>query len=234
MKVVAIIPAYNEEKTIAEVLQNTRGFVDSIIVVDDGSGDQTAEIARAHGAIVVSHLINRGLGAAIGTGFEAAGRFGADVVITLDADGQHDPREINKFIVAIQNGADVVIGSRMMRAVQAGGKNVFEQDGLGMPWHRKIAQTIGNVATLILFGAWVSDSQSGFRAFTSHALSKIALKTNRMEVSSEIIAEARRNKLRIVEVPIKAIYTDYSLSKGQSFFVGLKTLIKLVLRRLTN
>ena len=222
MKIFAVIPAYNEETTIAEVLQKTKPFVDQVIVVNDGSSDQTAQRALAQGARVVTHGVNRGLGASLGTGFAAALYLGADVVITLDADGQHDPLEIKKFIVAIEQGADVVIGSRMLTG--------FE----GMPWYRQVAQILGNLVTFCLFGAWVTDSQSGFRAFTRFALGQIHLKTNRMEVSSEIIAETKRHKLKLVEVPIKAIYTDYSLSKGQSFFVGLKTLVKLIVRRINQ
>lgn len=222
MKVIALIPAYNEETTIADVLTRTRPFVDGMIVVNDGSVDRTAQIARAHGATVVSHVINRGLGAAIGTGFAAAGRLHADVVVTLDADGQHDPAQIRTFIKAIENGADVVIGSRLLTGF------------MGMPVHRRAAQVIGNLVTFCLFGAWVTDSQSGYRAFTRYALSKIEVRTNRMEVSSELIAETKRNRLKLVEVPITAIYTDYSLSKGQNFFVGLKTLLKLVVRRLSR
>ena len=221
MKVIALIPAYNEEKTIAEVLEKTRPHVDRVLVINDGSSDRTEQIARSRGAVVVTHVINRGLGAAIGTGFAAALKLGADVVVTLDADGQHDAEEIPKFTEAIRTkDADVVIGSRMITRK-------------GMPWYRQIAQVLGNLTTLVLFGAWVTDSQSGFRAFTSYALSKIKIKTNRMEVSSELIAETKRNKLKLVEVPIKAIYTEYSLSKGQNFFVGIKTLIKLIFRRIT-
>lgn len=222
MKIFAVIPAYNEESTIAEVLESAKPFVDRTIVVDDGSSDRTAEIARTHGAIVVGHITNRGLGAALGTGFALALRQGADLVVTLDADGQHEPVEIQKFIQAIEDGADVVIGSRMLTGF------------VGMPWHRRIAQIFGNVATFCLFGAWVTDSQSGFRALTRYALGKIRVRTNRMEVSSEIIAEAKRHKLHLVEVPIRATYTNYSLSKGQGFLVGVKTLFKLVVRRLTH
>ncbi len=221
MKTIAIIPAYNEEKTIAEVLDGARVFVDEIIVINDGSSDRTEEIALSKNAIVVSHIINRGLGAAIGSGFDAALLRGADIAITLDADGQHDPAEIPKFIRKIIDGADVVIGSRMLSPG-------------GMPWYRRIANRLGNMVTLFLFGAYVTDSQSGFRAFNKTALQKIKIKTNRMEVSSEIIAEAKTKKLKLVEVPIKAIYTDYSLSKGQGFFVGIKTLLKLVLRRINQ
>ena len=222
MKIFAVIPAYNEETTIADVLQKTAPFVDQIIVVNDGSSDRTVERALAQGAKVISHSVNRGLGASLGTGFAAAQYSGADVVVTLDADGQHDPIEISKFIEAIKQGADVVIGSRLLTG--------FE----GMPWYRQVAQILGNLVTFFLFGAWVTDSQSGYRAFTRAALEHIELKTNRMEVSSEIIAETKRHALKLVEVPIKAIYTDYSLSKGQSFFVGLKTLVKLVVRRINQ
>jgi UDP-N-acetylglucosamine---dolichyl-phosphate N-acetylglucosaminyltransferase len=222
MKIVAVIPAYNEAQTIADVLDHAKKHVDLLVVVDDGSSDRTAEIARAHGVVVVSHVINRGLGAAIGTGFDVAKKLGADIIITLDADGQHDASEIPVFVKAIQNGADMVIGSRMLTGFK------------GMPWYRRVAQILGNLVTLVLFGAWVTDSQSGFRAFNRFALEKIEIKTNRMEVSSELVAEAKRNRLNVKEVPIKAIYTDYSLSKGQSFFVGIKTLVKLVLRRINQ
>lgn len=221
MKVIALIPAYNEEATLADVLTRTRPFVDGMVVVDDGSEDRTADIARAQGATVVGHVINRGLGASLATGFAAAVRLGADTVITLDADGQHDPAEIAKFVEAIRDGADVVIGSRKLTGF------------VGMPLHRRAAQVAGNVATFLLFGAMVTDSQSGFRALTRYALGKIALKSNRMEVSSELIAQAHSRGLKLVEVPIRSIYTPYSLAKGQSFLVGLKTLFKLVLRRMS-
>ena len=222
MKTLAVIPAYNEETTIADVLKRTRPFVTKMVVIDDGSSDATAAIAKQEGAIVVSNVMNRGLGAAIGTGFEAAKNFGADMLITLDADGQHDPKEIPIFIKAVEEGADAVVGSRMLTGFK------------GMPWYRRIAQLIGNVVTFVLFGMWVTDSQSGYRAFTKNAFEQIHIRTNRMEVSSELIAEIKRNQLAYKEVPIKAIYTDYSLSKGQSFFVGIKTVYKLVVRRLTS
>ena len=220
MKTVAIIPAYNEASTIGEVVEKVRPHVAEVLVVDDGSDDRTAEIARARGARVVAHAINRGLGASLGTGFAAARLLDADAAITLDADGQHDPAEIPKFLAAVGAGANLVLGTRM-------------QDPTGMPLVRRVAQWCGNAATFCLFGAWVSDSQSGYRALDRAALARVEIRTNRMEVSSEIVAEARRLGLRLTEVPIKAIYTDYSLSKGQGLFVGLKTLAKLVVRRLS-
>ncbi len=219
MRVLAIIPAFNEERTLGEVLQRVRPQVDEIVVIDDGSGDGTRAVAEESGATVLRHVINRGLGAALGTGFAWAAARGVDVAITLDADGQHDPADIPRFVEAISQGADVVIGSRLL-------------DPKGMPWQRRIANHVGNLVTFLLFGAWVTDSQSGFRAFDRRALQLMEIRTNRMEVSSEIIAEARRKRLKLVEIPIEAIYTDYSLSKGQGFAVGLKTMAKLVLRRL--
>jgi len=221
MKVVAVIPAYNEAATVAATVQRTRTFVDEVLVIDDGSSDATAALAAEAGARVVRHPINRGLGASLTTGFAAALARRADHVITLDADSQHDPAAIPDFLAALEAGAEVVIGSRMLTR-------------RGMPWHRQIAQVIGNLVTLILFGVWVTDSQSGFRAFTASALSRMHLRTNRMEISSEIVAEAKARGLQIREIPIAAIYTSYSLSKGQNFFVGLATVVKLILRRLHN
>lgn len=223
MKLFTVIPAYNEAKTIAEVLARARPFADAIVVIDDGSKDETAEIARAAGAVVVSHFMNRGLGAALGTGFAYARRAGADAIVTLDADGQHAPEEIPKFREELEKGADVVIGSRMLGL-----------GNTGMPWYRRVANVLGNFATFVLFGAWVTDSQSGYRAFNTNAISKIEIRANRMEVSSELIAEAKRHRLMIREIPIQTIYTEYSLSKGQGFAEGLKTLLKLVVRRLSR
>lgn len=228
MKTIAVIPAYNEEQTIADVLQKARPFVDAVVVVDDGSADRTGEIARTAGALVIRHAINRGLGAALATGFAAARQMDADAAVTLDADGQHDPVEMEKLLAGVAQGADVVIGSRLMRASSDAAQNRTS----GMPLHRILANTVGNLVTWMLFGAWVSDSQSGYRALSRHALNVLEIKTNRMEVSSEIIAEARRHGLELAQVPIRAIYTHYSLSKGQSFFTGLKTALKLVLRRM--
>lgn len=222
MRLFAVIPAYNEATQIVAVIQRTLPYVDGVLVVNDGSSDGTADAARAAGATVFSHAINRGLGASLGTGFEAARRLDADAVVTLDADGQHDPSEIPKFRQALEGGADFVIGSRLIAPTG------------GMPWYRVVANWLGNTVTFVLFGVWVTDSQSGFRALSRKALSTMVVRANRMEVSSELVAEARRHRLAFAEVPIQAIYTEYSLSKGQSFFVGIKMLVKLVFRRLTH
>ena len=219
-RVVVIIPAYNEESTIVDVIRGLiqRGFT-TLIVVDDGSSDRTGEFAAREGTIRLRHLLNRGLGGALGTGISAALRLGAEVIVTFDADGQHDPDDIVRLLEPIEAGqAEVVIGSRML-------------DPQGMPYRRRLANWIANVVTYLLFGGWTTDSQSGLRAFSRRAATRMQIMTTGMEVSSEIIAETVRNRLQWKEVPIKAIYTDYSLSKGQSFTVGLQTLMKLILAR---
>lgn len=219
MKIIAVVPAFCEETKVGGVVSATLPFVDAVIVVDDGSVDHTGEVARKAGAQVVRHVVNRGLGAAIGTGMAAALAAGADVIVTLDADGQHEAKELLNLVAPIARGhADVVIGSRLLTR-------------RGMPLHRVLANHIGNIITFFLFGIFVTDSQSGFRAFSRHATQMIEIRSNRMEVSSELIAEIRRKSLRVAEVPITAIYTEYSLSKGQSFCVGLRTMYHLLLRR---
>jgi glycosyltransferase involved in cell wall biosynthesis len=219
-QVMFVIPAYNEEQTIVGVIRGLRqrGF-NGIIVVDDGSSDRTSELASREGIVVLRHVLNRGLGGALGTGIKAALRFRPKIIVTLDADGQHNPDDIPRLLEPIEKGeADIVIGSRML-------------DSAGMPWHRQLANRIANFVTFLLFGARTTDSQSGLRALSQEAAARIRIMTNRMEVSSEIIAEIVRNHLRYKEVPVKAIYTDYSLSKGQSFEVGLYTMMKLILAK---
>lgn len=219
--VAVVIPAFNEEQTIGGVIRGLRerGFT-QIIVVDDGSSDRTSEVARQQGVVLLRHLINRGLGGALGTGIKAALRFGPKCIVTFDADGQHDPDAVGRLVQPIVQGdADVVIGSRML-------------DPAGMPWSRRLANRIANLITRLLFRGVTTDSQSGLRAFSSEAAARLRIRMRGMEVSSEIIAEIARNRLRCQELGIKAIYTDYSLSKGQSFTVGLLTLSKLLLTRL--
>jgi UDP-N-acetylglucosamine---dolichyl-phosphate N-acetylglucosaminyltransferase len=219
-RVVVVIPAYNEERTITGVIRglNRQGLT-RLIVIDDGSSDHTSELAAHEDVILLRHILNRGLGGALGTGIKAALRLGAEVIVTFDADGQHDPDDIPRLLAPIEKGeADVVIGSRMLAP-------------LGMPYRRRLANWIANVVTYLLFGGWATDSQSGLRAFSRQAAARMRLMTRGMEVSSEIIAETVKNRLKRQEVPIKAIYTDYSLSKGQSFDVGLQTLMRLLLAK---
>ncbi len=221
-KLIVIIPAYNEAKTIGNVIQGVKKYTDNIIVIDDGSKDNTYQTALQSGAKVYRHQINRGLGGALGTGIEAALLNDGDIIVTLDADGQHNPNEIPNLIKPIIKGkADIVIGSRFLK-------------NQSMPFFRRLGNYFFNLMTFIFFGIYTTDSQSGMRAFNKKVAQNLKIYTNKMEVSSEIIKQVRANQFRLKETHIKAIYTPYSLAKGQGFFVGLKTLGKLLILKLTQ
>ncbi|MCD6194634.1 glycosyltransferase family 2 protein [bacterium] len=216
-KVFIVIPAFNEEKTIGRLLQKlfSLGYK-NIIVVNDASTDKTAEIATHFPVKLYSHVINRGLGGALRTGFAAALNEGAEVAVTIDADLQHKPEEIERLVKPIlKKEAEVVLGTRKI-------------DRVKMPLFRRLANALSNWLTHLLFGLKVSDSQSGFRAFRREALEKMRFYSSRMEISSEIVKEIARLNLSLKEVPISTVYTSYSLSKGQSLKNGLKTLARLL------
>ncbi|MBL7053802.1 glycosyltransferase family 2 protein [Patescibacteria group bacterium] len=223
-RVVIIIPAYNEQETIFNVIVKAREMSDYVIVIDDGSKDNTKNIAKQAGAIVYSHFINLGLGATLATGLRAATKYQADIVVTMDADGQHQASDINRLISPIiSKQADVVIGSRLIG-----------EDKQQMPISRRAYNYLANFITYLLYLQKTSDSQSGLRAFSADAVRKMEIKSQRMEVSSEFFKEIKKNNLCLKEIPIKPIYTDYSMSKGQSFFTGVKTFLRLILNRLTE
>ena len=194
----------------------------NIIVIDDGSHDNTSRIARRYDVIVIRHLVNMGYGGASITGMECAFRHGADVVIAFDADGQHDVSDIDKVIrPIIKREADIVIGSRT--------SNINN-----MPWVRRIGNKGLTFLTLLMFGVRTVDSQSGFRAIYKDAWHKMHLKSNGFEYASEMIKEIGRNKIKFKEVPIKVIYSHYSMSKGQSVIGGVRTFMGLMKRRFLN
>jgi UDP-N-acetylglucosamine---dolichyl-phosphate N-acetylglucosaminyltransferase len=220
-----ILPAFNEAQVISQVLKSTKKYVKNIkgikteiVVVDDGSKDNTSEIVKKHKIKVLRHVINRGLGGALATGLEYAKRNNFDFALTMDSDGQHDVADIKRALKPLlSNKADVIIGSRLL------GQE-------GMPWDRKIINSLSNLYTYILFRIWTTDSQSGFRAFNKKALQLVKIKTQGMEVSSEFFAEIGKHKLKLKEIPIKVIYTDYSRQKGQSNLNSLNISLKLLLR----
>ena len=221
-----VVPAYNEEKMIGSTLKKLKGEgYKNIIVVDDGSSDNTYNIAKEKGTIVCRHLINRGLGGALGTGIKCALLYNPKVIITFDADGQHDPKDIEKIAKPIlEDNYDVVIGSRLMD----------ENEVKNMPKIKRIGNWGLNLLTYLMGGHFITDSQSGLRAFSNKSAKIIIeqLKSNKYEVSSEFVVLIKRNNLKFMELPIKTIYTDYSMARGTNVITGFKILIKLIVHKL--
>lgn len=218
MKVIAVIPAYNEARRIGPVVQSTLPFVTQVVVIDDGSTDNTGEVAKAAGALVLRHVQNCGAGAATMTGIEAARLLKADAVVTLDADEQHNPDDIPPLLEPIaRDEADIVFGNRFGR------KN-------RIPRVRRIFNSIGNLITWAATGHWVSDSQCGFKAFGPKAVAEMELKMSGFEFCTEIVRESVQNRWRRTQVPIKVIYSEYTLAKGQSFATGVRTALRILLR----
>ncbi len=193
--IIAGIPAYDEETNIGKVVVNAQKLVDKVIVCDDGSGDMTAEIAGRLGADVVRHEKNGGYGSAIRSLFLRAREMGADILVTLDADGQHNPEDIKAVIAPIMaESADMSIG---MRDLGAKG---------GIPGYRRRGISFISSLTRTASGTTVMDSQSGFRAYSRKALSMVGPSEQGMGVSTEILIKAADKGLRITEVPIKVRY----------------------------
>lgn len=215
---IAVIPAYNEATRIASVVASVQKYADKVVVVDDGSKDDTGAVARKAGALVIQHMCNGGAGAATMTGLEAARRLGADMVITLDADEQHDPADIPAMIAPIkQNAADIVFANRF------GTRN-------RIPFIRRVFNGIGNMVSFAATGLWVQDSQCGFKAFGPKAIADIRLRMSGFEFCTEIVRESVQHHWRIEQVPTKVIYSEYTLAKGQSFANGVRTAFKILLR----
>lgn len=192
-RILICIPAFNEEENIAEVIIKSKAYSPEVIVYDDGSTDKTAEIAEKNGAIVIRNSRNRGYGRALNTLFQHAIAVKADVVITIDSDGQHDPEHIPLLLQPIiENRADIVIGSRFLTT----------DDKLNVPKYRSFGiKTITRFTQAACFDR-ITDATSGFRAYSINSLSKLHLVENGMAISTEILLKASDCNLRILEVPI--------------------------------
>jgi len=215
MKITIGIPAYNEEKNIALIITKLKKITDSIIVCDDGSSDLTGEIARELGAIVISHPKNMGYGAAIRSLFLKATELDLDGLITMDADGQHRIEDVNSVFGPINDEvADIVIGSRFL-----------DKKSEEMPNYRKVGIKIITKVTNLSIKEKLTDSQSGFRAYSKKALQKVIPSDVGMGVSTEILIKASNLELKVTEVPIKVHYdvdtsTHNPVSHGTSVILS--------------
>jgi glycosyltransferase involved in cell wall biosynthesis len=195
-RILAIIPALNAERTLPRIVTQTREHIEPVIVIDDGSSDATGEVARAVGATVLRHEVNRGKGAALKTGFAWARERGYDGVITLDADGQHLPSEIPKFRrEREESGADLIIGGRA---------HLFGQ----MLPRRRTANRFSAWCIAKCSGQRITDSQSGFRFYSAKLIDGIRLRTDGFDMESEVIVRAGRGGYRIVTIPIELGFVD--------------------------
>jgi dolichol-phosphate mannosyltransferase len=210
----AIIPAYNEAKRIAPVIDKIKKHCSNVLVVDDGSSDNTSDIAKSKNVHVLRHVINLGKGAALKTGCDYAVKNNAQKIVLIDADGQHDPAEIPRFLKELES-KDIV----------------FSQRGLNrnMPLVMRFGNRFINFILYVLYGIKLTDTQSGYRAFTARAYSKIRWTANDYSVESEMIIRAAKAKLRYSAIPIQTIYLDKY--KGTTVIDGIKIVSKMLLWR---
>jgi glycosyltransferase involved in cell wall biosynthesis len=192
-KVIIAMPAYNEERFIGTMVLKAKKYAAKVIVVDDGSTDSTAEISAMAGAFIIKHPENRGKGAAIQSILNDVKKEMPDVLILLDADGQHNPDEIPRLVKAVLDGSDLVIGSRQLVKKS-------------IPSYRRLGQRVLLFSTRFLTRKKITDSESGFRAFSRKAIAELELSQKGFAVESEMIAVAEEKKLKITEVPITVQY----------------------------
>jgi glycosyltransferase involved in cell wall biosynthesis len=215
MTIAAIIPALNEEISIGSMVLKTKKYVDRVIVVDDGSTDNTTEVATLAGAEVIRHTMNMGKGEALRTGFLAAGKNGVKIIVTIDADGQHNPDEIPKIIKPIlSRNVEMVIGSRYL-------------NGNNIPLYRRIGQKVLDKATNVNSGINVSDTQSGFRAFAIQAIPSFKFRRRGFSIESEMLTDAADAGLKIEEVNIGVRY-DVDCSTENPVSHGFKVLANIL------
>jgi len=194
MQTIAVIPAYNVEKTITQVVKGAKKYCDTVVVVDDGSSDNTPNIIQGLGVKYAVHWENQGQGAATRTGIKIALELGADVVVTLDSDGQHDPNEISQVLKPILDGkADLVIGARFINKHK-------------IPHYRKFGIDVINWLYNICNGRQLVDTQSCFRAFARQLINRLDMEEDGFGSSTEVLIKVRKMKARIIEVPISCIY----------------------------
>lgn len=196
-KVVAAIPCFNTQRSIGDIISRARKYVDEVIVVDDGSTDMTAEVAASTGAKVISHYENKGYGEAIRSCFSAAKTSEANILVTIDGDGQHNPDDIPQLLTPIFKGeAELVIGSRFLDSMRR------------IPGYRNFGIRIINWLWNLGSKVKVSDTQSGSRAYSKKIINNMTFSEKGMGISIEILEKCRRIKARIKEIPISCSYEN--------------------------
>ena len=224
MIISAVIPAYNEARTIGQVVAEVKDKVSQVVVVDDGSADQTGELAKLAGAKVITHFLNRGQGAAMQTGINFALNSGADIIVTFDAAGQHNPEDIEKLIKPLLLGeADVALGSRFL-----------ESKINNVPLARVVVLKLAVLITRLYTGLKLTDAHNGFRAFSRKAALAIEIRQDGMAHGSEIIEQIKKHGLRFKEVPVKINYTSYSLEKGQKLTNSFRIIWDIIISRISR
>ena len=194
MHVCLLLPAYNEAKTIGQIVREASEFVNDILVIDDGSVDKTAQIAEEAGGKVIKHSTNLGKGMALRTGFDYVSQKGYDLIATMDSDGQHQPSDLPRFIDYFKNNKpDIIIGARI-------------HDRIKMPRHRRFNNWLVSSVGSVLCGQEVKDFQSGFRLIRTEVLRSVELHTERYETESELLIKAGRIGFKIQSIPINTIY----------------------------
>ncbi|MBN2566812.1 glycosyltransferase family 2 protein [Candidatus Woesearchaeota archaeon] len=217
LRTIAVIPGLNEARNIGPVVKGCREHVDAVVMVDDGSRDTTAAIAEREGAIVLRHLVNLGKGAALRTGCEFALRLGAERLVAVDSDGQHDPRDIPKLLAAL-DAADIVFGQRKAKE--------------DMPAVLRFGNWTIDAVIRLLFGIRLADTQCGYRAFTASTYRKIRWKSSDYFVESEMIAAVGAKGISCATVPVKTIYNDKY--KGTTIIDGMLIVLNLLYWRLVK
>lgn len=212
MKIFVVVPAFNEEKRIGDVLSKLKNMGQKVVVVDDGSKDKTLIISKNYTPYVFQHRVNLGKGAALKTGCEAAFSLGADAIIFMDSDGQHKASDLPLFIKALENGYSVVFGSRNLSH--------------GVPLVRYLGNKVASIMINTLFGIYVSDILCGFKAMTKSAYKKISWVSNGYSVETEIVAMAGKYGLKHCEVPVTTVY--YDKFKGLTVTAGLEILFDIL------
>lgn len=227
-RICVVMPAFNEASVIGEVILsvkkvfNTSQYSTEIVVVNDASTDETSNIAKKHNITVIDHILNSGAGSATATGLSYAQQNGFDIAATMDADGQHSAKDVLRGIdEIIKSGDDLLIGSRLIESTGMSKTKIIGNKGLSM-------------ITYILFGIKSTDSQSGLRIYSRTALEQLRWKTSGYEFCSEMLWRAKQLGLKVSEYPIKAIYTDYSKSKGQNNWNAVNIIKSLLKRRVAE